>query len=142
MVPKIKRMIAPYVESCGYVSANASLPPSHRISILMSPVGRFLQCRDCQLSFEFPAGARYDATAKRFDAHPCRSPVPRIENVLPHRERRFVILRYDGKVPVLASCTKCQRKFFTPATFARDASAAEQYLGQKFDLHDCPKGNA
>jgi hypothetical protein len=30
-------------------------------------------------------------------------------------ERSFVVLRYEGKVPTMASCTKCQRKFFTPA---------------------------
>ena len=29
-------------------------------------------------------------------------------------ERDFVILRHQGKVPVMASCVKCQRKFFTP----------------------------
>ena len=121
------------------MSTNASLPPSHRLSILMSPAGRFLQCRDCLLSFEFPVGARFDATAKQFSAQLCSSPGPRIESVLPHRERHFVIVRYEGKVPVMASCTSCQRKFFTPATFARDASGAEQYLGQKFDVHDCPE---
>jgi len=121
-----------------YVSASASLPLSHRIAILMSPAGRFLLCRDCQLNFEFPAGARYDATAKQFDFQQCRSPAPRIENVVPYRERRFVIVRYEGKVPVTASCTNCQRAFFTPPTLARDPSGAEQYLGQKFDVHDCP----
>jgi len=34
---------------------------------------------------------------------------------------------------------KCQRKFLTPATFARDASGAEQYLERKFDVHDRPE---
>ena len=28
-------------------------------------------------------------------------------------------------------------KFFTPATFARDAVGAEEYLGHKLDLHVC-----
>jgi len=125
------------------MSASSSPPPSpHRIAILMSRAGRFLECRDCLLSFEFPAGARYEATAQQFDFHLCRRPAPRIVNVVPHRERRFVIVRYEGKVPAMASCTKCQRKFFTSATFARDPSGAEQYLGQKFDVHDCPKDNA
>jgi hypothetical protein len=105
----------------------------------MSPVGRFLECRDCLLSFDFPAGTRYEATAKQFDRHLCRSPAPPVENSFLHRERRFVIVRYEGKVPAMASCTKCQRKFFTTATFAHDASGAEQYLGQKFDVHDCPE---
>ena len=54
-------------------------------------------------------------------------------------ERSFVIVRYVGKVPAMASCTKCQRKFFTPATHARDAVGADEYLRQKFDLHRCPE---
>jgi len=37
----------------------------------------------------------------------------------------------------MASCAKCERKFFTPATFARDSVGAEEYLGQKFDVHEC-----
>jgi hypothetical protein len=53
-------------------------------------------------------------------------------------EREFVILRYVGKVPAMASCAKCQRKFFTPAPFANDAVGADRYLTQKFDLHRCP----
>jgi len=51
-------------------------------------------------------------------------------------ERRFVIVRYEGKVSAMASGTQCQRKFFTPATFARDAGA-ERNLVHKFDLHEC-----
>jgi hypothetical protein len=54
-------------------------------------------------------------------------------------ERNFVIVRYVGKVPAMASCTKCQRKFFTPATHARDAVGADEYLRNKFDLHRCPE---
>jgi hypothetical protein len=54
-------------------------------------------------------------------------------------ERRFVIVRYEGKVPAMASCAKCQRKFFTPATYARDSDEADVYLRRKFDLHSCPK---
>jgi hypothetical protein len=106
----------------------ASFPSfsSHRISILVSPAGRFLVCRDCKLSFDFPDGARYGATAKRFEFHSCGS-----------SERRFVIVRYEGKVPVMAACAKCEHKFFTPSTFARDPIGAEQYLANKFDLHRC-----
>jgi hypothetical protein len=137
------------------MSTSGPPPPSpHRIAILMLPVGRFLECRSCQLSFEFPAGARYDVIAKQFGPlcgsdDPSRAvwskvfrpePSSQSENVKPHRtERRFVIVRYEGKVPAMASCTKCQRKFFAPATFARDASGAEQYLGRKFDVHNCPE---
>jgi hypothetical protein len=102
----------------------------------MSPVGRFLQCRDCQSSFTFPDGAQFGKVAKLFEPWSCSSPT-----CIPawHTDRRFVILRYEGKVPVLASCAKCTRKFFTPPTLARDAVGANEYLGQKFDVHVCPK---
>jgi hypothetical protein len=108
------------------VSSSPS-PSSHRISILMSPAGRFLLCRDCKLSFEFPDGVQYGVIAKQFEFHSCGS-----------TERRFVILKHGGMVPAMASCAKCQRKFFTPSpTFERDAIGAEQYLANKFDLHLC-----
>jgi hypothetical protein len=54
-------------------------------------------------------------------------------------ERRFVILRYVGMVPAMASCTNCQRKFFTPATILRDAIAAERYLAHKFGAQKSQK---
>lgn len=59
-------------------------------------------------------------------------------------ERDFVILRSQGKVPAMASCAKCQRKFFTPTAYSRDPVGAQDYLLSKFDRHDCeekPKGN-
>jgi hypothetical protein len=52
-------------------------------------------------------------------------------------ERDFVILRHQGKVPAMASCAKCQRKFFTPNTYSRDPVGAQEYLLGKFDRHDC-----
>jgi len=52
-------------------------------------------------------------------------------------ERSFVILKYVNKVPSLATCTKCQRKFFTPNSYHNDRIGAEQYLQGKFDLHRC-----
>jgi hypothetical protein len=52
-------------------------------------------------------------------------------------ERKFVILRYQGKVPTMAGCAKCQRKFFTPFSFSLDPLGAEWYLLSKFDLHRC-----
>ena len=56
------------------MSASSSrLPPAHRIAILMSPDGRFLQCRDCNLTIQFPEGARFDAVAKQFESHLCSS---------------------------------------------------------------------
>lgn len=116
------------------MSASSSTPSPHRIAILMSPVGRFLQCRDCQLSFTFPEGAQFSTIAKLVGPYQCNSPI-HISGW--HTDRRFVIVRYEGKVPAMASCAKCERKFFTPTTLARDAVGAEDYLGQKFDVHQC-----
>jgi hypothetical protein len=115
----------------------SSSPPSpslHRIGIVMSPVGRFLQCRDCQLSYTFPDGVEYGTLAKQFETHLC---LPSIRSPDWRTDRRFVIVRYEGKIPAMASCALCKRKFFTPATLARDATGAKEYLGQKFDLHEC-----
>lgn len=55
------------------MSASSFRPCAHRLAILMSPVGRFLQCRDCHLSFEFPAETHYNAIAKQFESHLCGS---------------------------------------------------------------------
>ena len=44
---------------------------------------------------------------------------------------------FGNKVPAMASCTKCQYKFFTPSTLKRDPEAAERYLKERFDLHRC-----
>ena len=55
------------------MSASGSPPRSHRIGILMSPVGPFLQCRDCQLSYTFPDEAKFGAIAKQ--SHLCLSPI-------------------------------------------------------------------
>ncbi len=100
----------------------------------MSPVGRFLQCRYCQLSYTFPDGVQFGTIAKQFESHLC---LPRIRSPDWRTDSRFVIMRYEGKVPAMSSCARCERKFFTPATFACNAVAAEEYLGQKFDLHVC-----
>jgi hypothetical protein len=52
-------------------------------------------------------------------------------------ERSFVILKNINKTPSLASCSKCQRKFFTPNSYYSDRIGAELYLQEKFDLHRC-----
>jgi hypothetical protein len=128
--------------------ASSSRPPPsfHRIGTLMSPVGRFLQCRDCKLTFVFSDGAQCGTLAKQFESHLCISPLrisawqvkgSVLDKIMPSSQRGFVILRYDGKVPAMASCAKCGRKFFTPATFASDAVGAAEHLGQKVDLHVC-----
>jgi hypothetical protein len=121
------------------MSANGSPRSSpHHIGIMVSPVGRFLQCGDCQLSFPFPEGTQFGTVAKLFEPYSCSSPmrIPAWRN-----DRRFVILRYERRVPVLASCAQCERKFFTPPTLARDAGGAEEYLGQKFEVHQCNRSD-
>jgi len=37
----------------------------------------------------------------------------------------------------MASCAKCQRKFFTPNTYYNDGVGALEYLRSKFDWHEC-----
>ena len=112
----------------------ASSSPPHRIAILMSGGGRFLECRDCLLSFEFPDGAQFSTTAKHFEFHRCSAP---IRSPAWRADHRFVIVRYEGRVPAMASCANCERKFSTPPALASDAVGAEEYLGRKFDLHHC-----
>jgi hypothetical protein len=113
---------------------SASGPPPHHIGIIMSPVGRFLQCRDCQLTYTFPDGAKLGTIAKQFESHLCLS---LIRSPGKQRDRRLVIVRHEGKVPAMASCTKCQCKFFTPTVLASGAVGAEEYLVRKFDVHVC-----
>jgi hypothetical protein len=52
-------------------------------------------------------------------------------------ERDFVILRFQGNVPMMGSCAKCHLKFFAPNTYFHDAAGALEYLLSKFDRHDC-----
>jgi hypothetical protein len=54
-------------------------------------------------------------------------------------ERRFVVTRYENKVPAMGICERCQLKFFTPDSYYGDAIGAEQYLHGKFDQHHCGK---
>jgi hypothetical protein len=66
-----------------------------------------------------------------FAVHQCLATGP-----LP-RQRSLVMLKYKDKVPILASCTVCRRKFFTAAPLLHDARGAERYLLEKFDAHKC-----
>jgi len=54
-------------------------------------------------------------------------------------DRAFVILKFVGRTPTLASCAKCQRKFFVPESYYGDVLGADEYLQDKFDRHDCPE---
>ncbi len=122
------------VERFAMLATSSPSSSRHRIAILASPVGRFLQCRDCKRTFVFPDGVYYGTIAKQFESHSCH---PQVRSPGWRTDSRFVIVRYEGKVPAMASCAKCGRKFIAPATLAHDAIGAEEYLGQKFDLHVC-----
>jgi hypothetical protein len=115
-------------------ASSSSLPPPHRIAVIMSPVGRFLQCSDCKLSYVFPDGVQFGTIAEQFGSHSCDAPI-RASGW--QTDRRSVIVRHVGKVPAMASCAKCGHKFFTPNTLTRNAVGATDYLGQKFDVHKC-----
>ncbi len=85
------------------MSASSSPQPPHRIGILMSPRGRFLECSSCHLSFNFPDGAQSGAIAKQFESHLCDSPIripswrSEVSAKAPQgTERRIVIVRYEG----------------------------------------------
>ena len=57
-------------------SSSTLTPPRHHIAILMAASGRFLVCRECHLSLEFPSGAHYDTIAKQFESRSCNIPIP------------------------------------------------------------------
>jgi hypothetical protein len=60
-----------------------------------------------------------------------------MDNVIPSQDREFVVLPIAGKVPMMAGCARCGRKFFTPSTVKRDVLAAQAYLEEKFARHAC-----
>jgi hypothetical protein len=60
-----------------------------------------------------------------------------MDNVIPSQDGGFVVLRSAGKVPMMAGCLRCGRKFFTPSPIERDAFAAQAYLEEKFARHAC-----
>jgi hypothetical protein len=123
-------------------SSSTPLSSPHRICITISGAGRLLQCSVCKLSYVFPENEQFGAVAKQFASYPCSSaigvPGSRVA-VVAHQgnERCLIILRYDGRIPMMASCAKCERKFFTPTTFSREPIAAEEYLAHRFAAHQC-----
>src|SRR5579859_4538360 len=51
----------------------------------------------------------------------------------------FIVVQRVNRTPSLASCARCERKFFTPTSYYGDPYGAEQYLRGKFNLHKCPE---
>ena len=62
---------------------------------------------------------------------------PAMAHPIPFAGPQFVVHTKSGVVPVMAGCTQCAQKFFTPATLLKDALGAGEYLRAKFDSHDC-----
>jgi len=52
-------------------------------------------------------------------------------------ERRLLILKYMGNTPFLATCERCQLKFFTPRELGGKPVEGEQTLRNKFEMHKC-----
>jgi hypothetical protein len=52
-------------------------------------------------------------------------------------ERRFLILKYMGRTPYLATCERCNLKFFTPTELSRKPVEADQNLRNRFEIHQC-----
>ena len=117
------------------MSQSSPLLSAHRLGVLMSPAGRFLKCKDCLLCFDFPDGEQYHAVAKQFESHLCGSPARRVSSA--GRKRSLVFLRYQARVPVMASCARCGLKLFTPTKLSRDPFGADEYLRYKFREHEC-----
>src|SRR5437762_13232114 len=108
-------------------SSSTPLFSPHRIGIVISGAGRLLQCSVCNLSYAFPDNVQFGIVAKQFEPFPCSSPtlrsasrVAEIVNARQSAEHCLLIIRYDGKIPIMASCGNCQLKFFTPNTFPRE----------------------
>jgi hypothetical protein len=54
-------------------------------------------------------------------------------------ERRFLILKYMGRTPSMATCEQCHLRFFVPLELIKDPAQAELKLRQKFVNHKCKK---
>ena len=52
-------------------------------------------------------------------------------------ERRFIVIRYMGETPTLATCTRCHVKFFTPLELIANPQKAEAHLREKYRNHTC-----
>jgi len=63
-------------DGLGRALARSPGRPEHRIGILMSQTGRFLECISCRLSFAFPPGTQYETVAKQFEGHVCGAGTP------------------------------------------------------------------
>src|SRR5579859_4397553 len=87
--------------------AHFTTPSPHLIAILMSPEGRFLQCRNCQLSFTFPNGAQFGVIAKQFGSYLCSSP-----------------MRIPARRLIAASSSSDMKVEFLPWRHARSANAS------------------
>jgi hypothetical protein len=56
-------------------------------------------------------------------------------------EPQFVILTLMGNTPSMATCARCQMKFFTPRELIGYPREAEEYMRDKFVDHQCAPPN-
>jgi hypothetical protein len=64
--------------------------------------------------------------------------VPRaMPEPIPYDGPQFIVHKKSGAVPIMAGCTRCTEKFFTPSSLLKDALGAGEYLRAKFDSHEC-----
>ena len=71
---RVNSAAAAATQGLGNVISHDSGCLEHRIGILMSQTGRFLECISCRLSFAFPPGTQYETIAKQFESYRCGSP--------------------------------------------------------------------
>ena len=57
--------------------------------------------------------------------------------ISPLQERRFVVLKFIGGIPSMASCERCHLKFFAPLGRLGKPVEAENVMREKFDAHEC-----
>jgi hypothetical protein len=50
---------------------------------------------------------------------------------------RFIILKYMGKSPSMATCERCHVKFFTPLHLIKNPLKAKGNLHDQFSQHTC-----
>jgi hypothetical protein len=50
---------------------------------------------------------------------------------------QFVILKFMGKTPTMATCARCHLKFFAPLELIGSPNEAEENMRDKFLAHAC-----
>ena len=56
-------------------------------------------------------------------------------------EETFIILKWTNRSPSMAMCAHCHLKFFSPQGIVSGPVEAENYLRNKFIVHECKPRN-